>query len=134
MRNAFAQARRLAPSILFIDEIDGISDRATLKGDYVEYWSQIVNLFLELLAGIEDRPGVVVVAATNHPDKIDEAVRRAGRLDRTITIEKPDVEDLVGIVRFHLKDDLTNADLLPVALAARGGTGADLEAWVRRAK
>lgn len=134
MRNAFAQARRLAPSILFIDEIDGISDRATLKGDYVEYWSQIVNLFLELLAGIEDRPGVVVVSATNHPDKIDAAVRRAGRLDRTITIEKPEIEDLVGIVRFHLKDELKHSDLLPVALAARGGTGADVEAWVRRAK
>jgi hypothetical protein len=134
MRNAFAQARRLAPSILFIDEIDGISDRATLKGDYVEYWSQIVNLFLELLAGIEDRPGVVVVSATNHPEKIDAAVRRAGRLDRTITIEKPDIENLVGILQFHLKGDLQNVDLLPVALAARGGTGADVEAWVRRAK
>lgn len=134
MRNAFAQARRLAPSILFIDEIDGISDRATLKGDYVEYWSQIVNLFLQLLAGIEDRPGVVVVSASNHPEKIDDAVRRSGRLDRTITIEKPDAEDLVGILRFHLKGHIKDADLLPAALAARGGTGADVEAWVRRAK
>lgn len=134
MRIAFSQARRLAPSILFIDELDGISDRATLRGDYVEYWSQIVNLLLELLAGVDDRPGVVVVGATNHPDKIDPAVRRAGRLDRTITIEKPSVEDLVGIIRFHLKTALAGADLMPAALAARGGTGADAEAWVRRAK
>jgi hypothetical protein len=135
MRTAFAQARRLAPAILFIDEIDGISDRATLRGDYVEYWSQIVNLLLELLAGVEERPGVVVIGATNHPDKIDAAVRRAGRLDRTIAIEKPSVEDLSAIFRFHLKSDaLPGADLLPAALAARGGTGADVEAWVRRAK
>jgi ATP-dependent Zn protease len=134
MRTAFSQARRLAPCILFIDELDGISDRATLRGDYVEYWSQIVNLLLELLAGVEDRPGVVVVGATNHPDKIDAAVRRAGRLDRTITIEKPNVEDLVRISRFHLGQDLADANLMPAALSARGGTGADIEAWVRRAK
>jgi ATP-dependent Zn protease len=134
MRSAFSQARRLAPCILFVDEIDGISDRATLRGEYVEYWSQIVNLFLELLAGVEDRSGVVVIGATNHPDKIDAAVLRAGRLDRTITIDKPSVEDLAGIMRFHLKGSLAGADLLPAALAARGGTGADIEAWVRRAK
>ncbi|MCK9917370.1 AAA family ATPase [Microbacteriaceae bacterium K1510] len=134
MRTAFSQARRLAPCILFIDELDGISDRSTLRGDYVEYWSQIVNLLLELLAGVEDRPGVVVIGATNHPDKIDAAVRRAGRLDRTITIEKPSVEDLVGIIRFHLKNALAGADLMPAALAARGATGADVEAWIRRAK
>jgi cell division protease FtsH len=134
MRTAFAQARRLAPSILLVDELDGISNRSTLSGDYVEYWSQIVNLLLELLAGIEDRPGVVVIGATNHPDKIDPAVRRAGRLDRTIAIEKPGIEDLVSIFRFHLKEALAEADLMPAALAARGGTGADIEAWVRRAK
>lgn len=134
MRNAFAQARRLAPAILFIDELDGVSDRATLRGEYVQYWSQIVNLLLELLAGVEDRPGVVVVGATNHPDKIDAAVKRAGRLDRTITIEKPGFEDLVAIFAFHLKGALANANLTPVALAARGGTGADVEAWTRRAK
>ncbi|MEW6451371.1 MAG: AAA family ATPase [Pseudomonadota bacterium] len=136
MRNAFAQARRLAPAILFVDEVDGIGDRATLNGaeDHALYWSQLVNLFLQLLAGIEDRPGVVVISASNHPDRIDAAVRRSGRMDRTITIEKPDVEDLVGIMRFHLKGDLQDDDLLPAALAAKGGTGADVEAWVRRAK
>lgn len=133
MKNAFSQARRLAPCILFIDEMDGISDRATLRGEYIEYWSQIVNLLLELLAGVDERPGVVVVAATNHPDKIDAAVRRAGRLDRTITIEKPNVEDLKGIFRFHLGDALTDIDVMPAALAAQGATGADVEAWVRRA-
>lgn len=134
MRTAFAQAGKLAPAILFIDELDGISDRTRLQGDYVEYWSQIVNLLLEMLAGTEDRPGVVVIAATNHPDRIDPAVRRAGRLDRTITIARPGTEDLFEIFRFHLKKDLVDADIMPLALAAEGSTGADVDAWVRRGR
>lgn len=135
IRDAFGQARRQAPSILFIDEMDGISDRSRLVGEHVEYWSQIVNLVLEQLAGIEEREGVVVVAATNHPDKIDPAIKRAGRLDREIQLEKPDTATLAEIFRFHIGHELLkNVDLLPVALAARGATGADAEAIVRRAK
>lgn len=135
IKESFSQARKLAPCILFIDELDGISDRATLTSDYKEYWTQIVNLLLEQLAGVEDRPGVVVIGATNHPDRIDPAVRRAGRLDRTIEIELPDAETLSAIFRFHLGPDaLGDVDLMPAALAAAGKTGADVEAWVRRAK
>lgn len=134
IRDTFGEARRSAPCLLFIDEIDGISDRATLSGDYIEYWTQIVNLLLECLAGIEDRPGVVVVAATNFPEKIDAAIRRSGRLDREIRLEKPDTETLAKIFGHHLAGMLSEADLMPVALAARGATGADVEAWVRRAK
>lgn len=135
IRGAFSQARRQAPCILFIDEMDGISDRAKLKGEYVEYWTQIVNLLLEQLAGIEDRPGVVVLAATNHPDKIDPAVKRAGRLDREIEIPLPDTSSLIEIYRFHIgPEHLPDTDLAPLALASRGRTGADVEAAVRRAK
>ncbi|MFB9268031.1 AAA family ATPase [Bradyrhizobium erythrophlei] len=135
IKESFSQARQLAPCILFIDELDGISDRANLTSDYKEYWTQLVNLLLELLAGIEERPGVVVIGATNHPDHIDAAVRRAGRLDRTIEIQLPDAEALLAIFRFHLGADLlADQDLTPVALAAAGKTGADVEAWVRRAK
>ena len=135
IKESFSQARLLAPCILFIDELDGISSRATLASEYREYWTQIVNLLLELLAGIEDRPGVVVIGATNHPDHIDPAVKRAGRLDRTIEIELPDAETLAAILRFHLGlDVLAGVDLMPAALAAAGKTGADVEAWVRRAK
>jgi SpoVK/Ycf46/Vps4 family AAA+-type ATPase len=106
---------------LFIDELDGVSDRARLQGEYVEYWSQIVNLLLELLAGIDDRSGVVVIGATNHADKIDPAIRRAGRLDRTIKIERPETNDLCEIIRFYLKNELPEIDLKPLGLAARGG-------------
>lgn len=135
IRDAFSRARRQAPCILFIDEMDGISDRSKIRGDYIEYWTQIVNLLLEQLAGIEERAGVVVIAATNHSDRIDPAVKRAGRLDREIAIEKPDTRALAAIFRFHLGPELLKeADLIPVSLASRGATGADVEAMVRRAK
>ncbi|GLS33773.1 Peptidase family M41 [Mesorhizobium albiziae] len=134
IKDVFARARRLSPCILFIDELDGISDRSRLSGDYVEYWSQIANSLLENLQGVDERPGVVVIGATNHPDKIDAAVKRAGRLDREIAIEKPDARTLANIFRHHLRDQLPDADLMPVALAARGATGADVEAYVRRAR
>jgi cell division protease FtsH len=135
IRRAFAQARAQAPCILFIDELDGISDRAQIRGEHVQYWTQVVNLFLELLAGVEERPGVVVVAASNHPENIDPAVKRAGRLDREIAIKRPDTMSLARIFRHHLGvDALAGASLLPLALAARGKTGADVEAFVRRAR
>ncbi|TCU74894.1 ATP-dependent Zn protease [Bradyrhizobium sp. R2.2-H] len=135
IKSCFAQARQLAPCVLFIDELDGISDRATLTNEYKEYWTQIVNLLLEQLAGVEDRPGVVVIGATNHAEHIDAAVRRAGRLDRTIEIELPDTDSLAQIFRFHLGETaLKGVDLTPAALAAVGRTGADVEAWVRRAR
>jgi cell division protease FtsH len=134
IKDSFFQARRLAPCILLIDEIDGISDRAKVSREHKEYWVQIVNSVLENLSGIEHRAGVVVIAATNFPDEIDPAIRRAGRLDRTITIEKPSLEDLRAILRFHLKDVLKGTDLTAVAVAAVGGTGADIESWTRRAR
>lgn len=135
IRETFNNAKRLSPSLLFIDEIDGISSREGLTGDYVEYWSQIVNLLLECLAGIDDREGVVVIAATNHPSRIDAAILRSGRLDHHIALSRPDTNSLAKIFRHHLGPEvLAGADLMPVAAAARGGTGADVEAWVKRAK
>jgi hypothetical protein len=132
MKACFTRAKQLAPCILFIDELDGISDRATLA-EYREIWSQILNLLLELLSSVE--PGVVVVAATNYVDRIDPAVRRAGRLDRIIEIPLPDANDLARIFRYHLGGDvLRHVDLMPAALAAAGKSGADVEAWVRRAQ
>ncbi len=135
IRTVFARARSQAPCILFIDELDGISDRARIRGEHVQYWTQIVNLFLELLAGVDERPGVVVVAATNHPEQIDPAVKRAGRLDREIKIARPDTAALARIFRHHLGTEiLADQSTLPLALAARGMTGADVEAFVRRAR
>ncbi|WP_342111339.1 AAA family ATPase [Methylobacterium sp. SI9] len=135
IRDVFERAREAAPCILFIDELDGISSRACVSGEYREYWTQIVNCLLEQLGCHDDRTGVIVVGATNFPDRIDPAVRRAGRLDREIAIRLPDVIALVEIFRHHLHPHPPpDVSLMTLALAARGRTGADVEAFVRRAR
>ena len=80
--------------------------------------TNIVNCVLESMSDVK-APGSLLMAATNFPDAIDPAIRRAGRLDRTITIEKPSVEDLRAIFRFHLKDALATTDLTAVAVCGR---------------
>jgi ATP-dependent Zn protease len=133
--DAFGRARRSAPSVLLIDELDGISDRSNLTGEYVEYWSQIVNYLLEHLSGIANNEGVVVIGTTNFASKIDPAIRRAGRLDRQITLTLPGPDDLAKIFGSYLAGTaLERADLMPLALASAGKTGADIEAYVKRAK
>jgi ATP-dependent Zn protease len=123
-----------APCILFIDELDGISNRSTLPSQHATYWTQVVNALLEHLAGVEDRDGVVVLGASNHPDRIDPAVRRSGRLDRHIEIPMPDLPALEQILRYHLRGDLTDVDLRGFTMSLVGQSGADLEALVRRAR
>lgn len=134
MSRTFDEARKLAPCILFIDEIDSFGDRATFSHDHRNYAIQVVNALLEELDGVQDRAGVVVVAATNDADRLDPAIRRSGRLDRTIRLDLPDAAALCGIFRYHLGKDLAGEDLQAVALAAVGGTGADVERWVRGAR
>jgi ATP-dependent Zn protease len=134
MRESFAEAKRKAPCIFLIDELDSFGDRGQFTDHNKDYSTQVVNAFLEALDGAGGRQGVVVIGATNHVSKIDPAITRAGRLDRTVAIPLPDIEALEKIFRFHLKGDLDAIDISPVAIAARGGTGADCEAWVRRAR
>lgn len=132
MKNVFSRSAELAPSILFIDELDGISNRTSLKGEYYEYWLQIVNLLLQLLSG---RPeGVVLIGATNHPDKIDAAVTRAGRFDLHFQIKPPDPEARERILRQYLGRHLLHDDLTDIVRESEGASGAQLEAWVRNAK
>jgi hypothetical protein len=105
MDATFAEAEAAKPAILFVDEIDGINMRGS-SGEWTTYWDQIVNRLLELLDGATRSDGVVVIGATNNPDRIDKALLRSGRLERHIVIPKPDTEALIGILRHHLKDDL----------------------------
>jgi hypothetical protein len=105
MNAAFAEAKAAKPAILFVDEIDGINKRGS-SGEWTTYWDQIVNRLLELLDGAARSNGVVVIGATNNPDRIDKALLRSGRLERHIVIPRPDTEALIGILRHHLKGDL----------------------------
>lgn len=133
MRNVFAEARQNAPAILFIDEIDTLPARGSGRWND-DWWTAITTALLEQLDGFEPREGVVVIGACNNPDRLDPALIRAGRLDRSIEIPLPDVPALIGIFRMHLGQELAAVDLREVALAARGHTGADVERWVREAR
>ena len=106
MAAVFADARETAPCILFIDELDGIGRRSTSSRDHDDYWSSLVNRLLELLDGASKSEGVIVVAATNIPDKIDPALLRSGRLEKHVVIPLPDRNALAGILAHHLGSDL----------------------------
>ncbi|MGQ8630150.1 AAA family ATPase [Agrobacterium sp. DKPNP3] len=106
LSSTFAEARAHAPCILFIDEIDGIGQRAPASRSYSDYWNACVNKLLELLDGATKTDGVIVVGATNRPDQIDEAIRRSGRLETHIEIPRPDIPTLAGILAHHLGSDL----------------------------
>ena len=134
MRQTFAAARAQTPCILFIDEVDSFPDRATVTRKNADWNIQIVNALLAEIDGGEGRPGVVLVAACNHPDKLDAALIRSGRLDRHIRVELPDQDALECILREHLGEDLQDACLRGVALAAAGMSGADCERVVRSAR
>lgn len=106
MSKTFAEARALAPSILFIDEIDGIGKRQPAAQEYADYWNTVVNKALELLDGAVKSEGLVIVGATNRPDQIDDAIKRSGRLETHIEIPLPDVATLAEILAYHVGDDV----------------------------
>ncbi len=133
MRQFFELARR-APCVALIDELDSFGDRAAFASEHRDYSVQVVNALLEYLDGAVAREGVVVIGATNHPSRIDPAILRSGRLDRHFEIELPNLEALAGMLRLHLGTDGDGFDLAPIAALARGRTGADVEAMVRRAR
>lgn len=116
MAKTFEEAREQAPSILFIDEIDGIGKRQSSDKEHADFWNALINKALELLDGAVKAEGVIVVGATNRPQQIDEALRRSGRLETHIEIARPDIEALAGILEHHLGDDV-------VRLADAVGTG-----------
>ncbi|WP_441277184.1 AAA family ATPase [Tardiphaga sp. 172_B4_N1_3] len=134
MRSAFDEAIKSAPSILFIDEIDAVGNRRDLRGPNEKYSREVVNALLECLDGAEARQGVVVVAATNYPEKIDPALLRPGRLDRHLRIPLPDCQARLTILRYHLGHDLPAVDLADIATHLDGATGAIIEQVVRDAR
>ena len=114
MNKTFVEARAMAPAILFIDEIDGIGKRQPAEREHADYWNTVVNKLLELLDGVVKSEGLIVVGATNRPDDIDEAIKRSGRLETHIEIQKPDVPTLADILAHHLGDDVMSLIREPV--------------------
>jgi len=133
MRKAFAEAKKNAPSILFVDEVDTFGSRNS-RDHNDAYWTAAIAGFLELLDGFHDREGVVVVAACNHVDRLDAAIRRAGRLDRHYQIALPDTQSRLSILKFHSGIELDNSGAEMFAMATDGLSGADIEQIARDAR
>ncbi|KQQ11826.1 hypothetical protein ASF53_16830 [Methylobacterium sp. Leaf123] len=130
------RAAAQAPALLFLDEIDALPNRATMDNRGRDWWTPVVNGILTALDSTTSGPTsrLVVIGATNHPEALDAALVRPGRLHPIIRIAPPDVPALAGILRQHLGADLPGIDLTPVARLGAGGTGADVTAWVKAAR
>ena len=130
VRDLFEQAKRSAPAIIFIDEIDAVGRRrgAGMGGGHDER-EQTLNQLLVEMDGFGSNDGVIVMAATNRRDILDPALLRPGRFDRQIYVNVPDVGGREAILRVHARDKQLSddVDLRTVARATAGFTGADLE-------
>lgn len=134
MRADFVSARAAVPSILFVDELDSFGDRQKFKHDNADYSIQVVNAFLEQLDGIGGREGVIVMGATNHYDRIDPAVVRAGRLERHVAIPLPDAADRLAIISQHVDFCIPGDELEKLVTPTQGMSGADLAQAARHAR
>ena len=136
VRDLFAQGKKNAPCIIFIDEIDAVGRQrgAGLGGGHDER-EQTLNQLLVEMDGFESNEGVILMAATNRPDVLDPALLRPGRFDRQVVVDMPDIKGREGILRVHMKKTPLANDVDPVLLAkgTPGFTGADLENLVNEA-
>ena len=130
VRDLFAQAKKLAPSILFIDEIDAVGrHRGAGMGGGHDEREQTLNQMLVEMDGFDANESVIVIAATNRPDILDPALLRPGRFDRQVTVGYPDIKGREAILKVHAKDKPLAPDvkLSVIAASTAGFTGADLE-------
>ena len=136
VRDLFEQAKKHAPCIVFIDEIDAVGRHrgAGLGGGHDER-EQTLNQLLVEMDGFESNDGVIIIAATNRPDVLDPALLRPGRFDRRVIVPKPDVKGREGILQVHTrKTPLGNdVELIKLAQGTPGFSGADLENLVNEA-
>ena len=136
VRNLFAQARKMSPCVIFIDEIDAVGRArgAGLGGGHDER-EQTLNQILVEMDGFEKTEGVIVLAATNRPDVLDQALLRPGRFDRQVTVAMPDIKEREAILQVHIKKVPVSEefDIKKLARATSGMSGADLSNIVNEA-
>ncbi len=136
VRDLFNQAKRHAPCIIFIDEIDAVGRQrgAGLGGGHDER-EQTLNQLLVEMDGFESNEGVIVISATNRPDVLDPALLRPGRFDRQIVVPTPDVKGREAILKVHTRKRVLapDVDLSIIARGTPGFSGADLENLVNEA-
>ena len=129
VRSLFKKARKLAPCIVFIDEIDAIGSRRTSNSGAETENNQTLNQLLVEMDGFSSEETIIVLAATNRPEMLDKALLRPGRFDRQITIPAPDLKGRLEILKIHSKDKKLADDVILESIAedTAGFTGAELE-------
>ena len=136
VRDLFEQAKKQAPCIVFIDEIDAVGrHRGAGMGGGHDEREQTLNQLLVEMDGFEDNQGIIIVAATNRPDVLDPALLRPGRFDRQVVVPLPDIRGREQILKVHMKK-VPIADDVEASLIARGTpgfSGADLANLVNEA-
>ena len=128
VRKLFEKAKKIAPCIVFIDEIDAIGSRRTSGSGAATENNQTLNQLLVEMAGFDTEETIIVLAATNRPEMLDKALLRPGRFDRQITIALPDMKGREEILKIHAKDKkfADNVSMKDIAGDTAGFTGAEL--------
>lgn len=128
VRDLFAKAKKNAPSIIFIDEIDAVAHKRDARGGAGREDEQTLNQILVEMDGFDNDSGVIVIAATNRVDMLDKALLRPGRFDRHVNVALPERKDRLEILNVHFKNKPVASDVNLDALAAKtaGSSGADL--------
>lgn len=128
VRKLFEKARKIAPCIVFIDEIDAIGSRRTTSSGSESENNQTLNQLLVEMDGFDTEEAIIVLAATNRPEMLDKALLRPGRFDRQITIGLPDLNEREAILNIHAKDKKIDesVNLRSIAEDTAGFTGAEL--------
>ncbi len=128
VRDLFAKAKKNAPSIIFIDEIDAVAHKRDARGGAGREDEQTLNQILVEMDGFDNDSGVIVIAATNRVDMLDKALLRPGRFDRHVNVALPERKDRLEILKVHFKNKpaAKNVDLDALAAKTAGSSGADL--------
>ena len=135
VRDLFDQAKKASPSIIFIDEIDAVGRQRGSSINSNDEREQTLNQLLVEMDGFDTRQAVVVIAATNRPDGLDKALLRPGRFDRRVTVERPDWNGRLAILKIHAKNVplAPDVDLVAIARGTPGMVGADIANLVNEA-
>ena len=136
VRELFEEAKKNAPCIIFIDEIDAIGkSRDSRFGGGNDEREQTLNQLLAEMDGFDTASGLLILAATNRPEVLDQALLRPGRFDRRVIVDKPDLKGRVDVLKVHAKNVLMDdtVDLEAIALATSGAVGSDLANMINEA-
>ncbi|NKL46508.1 AAA family ATPase [Rhizobium leguminosarum bv. viciae] len=134
MSKSFADATSRRGAVLLVDELDAIGDRATMRGDHAFYEGNVIGRFLELTTHALEQPGTIIVGATNYGHLIDNAILRAGRLEKHVYLELPEDEERAEILAYHFNQAPSAKNLREITDKLRLITPADLEKLARAAK